>query len=221
MLLIGPNAVKNGMSPATALIGCRGMALLGPAEGPGPGEVDPIARIFLIIGKLLAVRRAIHPEYRNVQTPESQILQLEHVQMAMLDEGASGRPDEYPEYEVVYQPLADLTEQQVQGMNQMAEQADSAVVRVMGAESARILGLDPNLKLEEKVQAVIDYMGQAGLTVHAQKRGFRDYLMKMFRDASGLPAAFPSSTDPVFPDTWITPEVVVPEGRSRSWIILL
>lgn len=109
----------------------------------------------------------------------------------------------------------------IDDMKQIGPAADLAVRRLVDMESARILGLDPALTLEAKVQAVIDYMNGQGLTVQAQQDGIRDYLMHLLNDAEGLPAAFPSSVSPCFPDSWITPEVLTPVNKGRAWFVLL
>jgi hypothetical protein len=122
---------------------------------------------------------------------------------------------------VVWSPLGKSLADQLPALESIVGRADLAARRVMLNESVRILGLPPSMSHGDRVQAVIDYMGVHGLTVHAQAHGFRDYLMKLFRDAAGVPAAFPASNDPAYPDTWITPEVVVPEGTARPWIMVL
>lgn len=62
-------------------------------------------------------------------------------------------------------------------------------------------------------------MQRETLTIEAQADGIRDYLMRLLNDAEGLPAAFPSSGSPSFPDAWITPDVLTPVNNGRAWFI--
>lgn len=86
MLVLGPNIVRDGLDPATSLIASGSMAMLGPNAPADPGPPDPIHRIFLLTGKILAVRRVIMPE-RPGGPSELAIETLERLQVATLVSG--------------------------------------------------------------------------------------------------------------------------------------
>lgn len=219
MLVLGPNVIRDGLTLDHALVACRGMALLGPND-PQTTPLDPIHRIFVIIGKIMSVRRVVMPE-SNQGPQECAIRTLEGVQMATLDESTDGDPSGYSAWDVVWQPLTDQVADRINDISKVGDVADQCVRRLMDLESTRILGLDPNLTLAQKVQAVMDYMGEQALSLEQQRFGMRDYLMKLFRDADGIPVGFPSSPFPTFPDSWITPDVITPANIGRAWLIIL
>ena len=219
MLVLGPKVIKDGLTPDTALVPCRGIALLGPVD-PTPEDLDPIARIFVILGKIMAIRRVVMPDSPTAPQ-ECIITELEGVQMAAIDQATDGSAEDFGPWEVVYDPLSKSIEQDIVELKDMKTMASQAVTRLFDLESARILGLSPNLPIEAKVQAVVDYMNVNALFVEAQTDGMRDYLMRVFTDAESIPVAFPSSIYPSFPDSWITPDVITPVNPGRTWLIIL
>jgi hypothetical protein len=218
MVVLGPSVIRNGLSPETAIFGSGDMAVLGPALGQASG-LDPISRIFLLVGKILAVRRVIKDE-AGVQPNLINRFKAGHV--ALIDQVVDGSSDETDLYQVLWETIGNQLQYLDVELNSMTGSADDAARGVVHRESALILGLDPLMPLPKRVDAVIEYMRERDLNLADADYGLRDYLMAVLRDSEGIPAAFPASSEVVdFPDSWITPVPIQPSaGGTRSWTIL-
>ncbi|MEM6560036.1 MAG: hypothetical protein AAF656_00415 [Planctomycetota bacterium] len=219
---LGPNVIRHGINPDRGLIVSGDCAMLGPAVGPS-SEVDPISRVFVLLGKILHTRRVIAGKADGQPAAVEQLGALQHV---MLDYGSDARDEgRRDEWEVVWQPMADAVKQQViESARSFEQDLKTRATHLLVHETKGILALDPTASLEERVASLRAYLLHNGYTVEAASDGFADFLGLNFRDPKGRPIQLPTSADPSFPDKWITPEQVDPAahgGSRREWNLIL
>jgi hypothetical protein len=223
-VLLGPDAVTHGMDPATAIIGFSGgdMAILGPAVGPST-YVDPISHLFVVLGKLLAVRRVLSPSQPNTvdfdtSTPHP-VNEFGAVQEAILDF------DRTAEFDVIWKPLAQSIQRNaIDPLQRQAGDLDQRTRRFIAGETHAVLALDPTASVEERMASLDTYLRDRAYTVERSSDGFRDFIARSFSTPDGKRIDLPTSTNPSFPDSWITPVPVDPQahgGSRREWAILL
>ena len=248
MVLVGPGVIMRGLSPNTAICGFGDFGYLGPSVGLPPVQVDPVSKIFLLVGKILAIRRMI---VSDVPTPPagptntlssltvdslqldtaagpaqgtagwSLYANLENAQMATIQQQAGEGGAGFNAYEVVWEAQSNVINNLSIQFDQLVADTDDAVRGVFQRETAVVISVDPNASLNAKVSAVIQYMQERNLYVEDSDYGMRDYLMTVLRDVDNIPAAFPATADdPDFPDDWITPIPVDPTAVNRTWNIL-
>lgn len=206
MLILGP-AIVSKLNPQTALLPSRGQAMLGPAVG-GSGEVDPISRVFLLCGKLIALERVLGSQPGGDNLTQ----QLKGFVMGVVDTASRGRPDSFDEFTAIWEPGVEFMQWELERIKSDIERVRQSVMDVFSLEVPRLLGTDPTEDLAVKVERVVTYMQSKGLTVGPGTGGLREYLARAFRDHNNLPIAFPTAPNPTFPDGWITPDVVTPQG---------
>lgn len=220
--ILGPNTIENGVNPDTAIMGFGdGMALLGPAHGPS-NEVDPIAKFFLLLGKIISVRRLLDPCPPGVQDwrgpAEHPVRQYEAFQHTFLGF------NEGEEFEVVWKPLADSIDRDLlQPIARQTAVLDYRTRRFFADETHAIFALDPTASVEQRMQALDQYLLAGGLTVEANSEGFHDFIKAFCTDQDGRRIDLPTSTNPSFPDKWITPDAVNPAdygGSRREWSLI-
>lgn len=221
MIVLGPNTIANGTDPETVLMVSGDTCILGPSEGPTK-EVDPLSHIFLLLGKIISARRVCTQDRVMNLRPPAAIETLGGLQAVITE--YSKEDDTGDEWELVWQPLAENIEQS--GVDPLARHVadiDRRLTRLFVSETQAILALDPNLTLEQRVEAVDLYLRMKGFTVEASSGGFRDFIATAFQDTCGRRINLPTSTNPSFPDSWITPEVVdaaAHGGSRREWSLI-
>jgi hypothetical protein len=219
MVVIGPGLVTMGLSPNTALCGFGDFGYLGPVVQQTI-VVDPVSKLFLLVGKILAIRRVLENESITAQGIDFST-NLQNAQMAMIQQEAGDGAAGFNAYEVVWQTQSNAVNNLTIQFDKMVSDADNAVRNVFQRETAVLISVDPNADLDVKVSSVIRYMQDRNLYVEDSDYGMRDYLMTILRDVDNIPAAFPATADdPDFPDAWITPIPVDPSAVSRTWNIL-
>jgi hypothetical protein len=223
MVILGPNVVENGMNSDTAIMGFGdGMACLGPAVGPSTA-VDLIARLFVTLGKLISVRRVLTPVEPGVtdfgQSGAHPIKQYGAIQEAVIGFDAPG------EFELVWRPLvASIQQHAIDPLERQAADLDQRTRRFIAAETQTVLALDPSASVEERMGSLDEYLKLKGFTVEAANYGFHDFIARSFRGHDGIRIDLPTSSNPSFPDSWITPTPIDPHlhgGSRREWAILL
>lgn len=216
MIVLGPGVVEHGLDPTTAIIGCGDMGYLGPSVGPS-AAVDPAAHIFVVLGKLISLRRVIAKD-RIGQFPPTAIETF-----GALQEAALSFVDSTEIKELIWRPVAHAIQHTaIDPLRYQADDTDYRIRRFMASDTGTIIGIDPAATVEQRMEALTNYMHMRGLTVEASLNGFRDFVARLFTDNAGRRVNLPTSTDPSFPDSWITPEQVDPStnGGSRRWQLI-
>lgn len=221
MVILGPGTITHGLNPATALMGSGDVAYLGPSVGPST-EVDPISRLFVLLGKLISVRRVASPVEPGVvdfsSHPEHPLGQFGAVTEAVLGFESGG------EFDVVWRPLVNQVRRDaVASLGHLTTDIDHRTRRFIAAETHAVLALDPTASVEERMESVDAYLRQRGYTVEQTSGGFRDFIARSFTDSQGHPIHLPTSTNPSFPDSWITSDQINAAdhgGTRRGWHII-
>ena len=222
MLILGPNTISNGLDTETAFVSFsgEGCAILGPVEGPST-EVDPIARLFVVLGKIIAARRVVTQDRVTDPRPPAAVETFGALQSVVLGYKDSSPHDEF---ELVWAPLARQIERTAIGpLTANVADLDQRTRRFIAAETHAILALDPRATVEQRMESIDTYLRVKGYTVEQTAGGFRDFIAGSFKDTEGRRVNLPTSTDPSFPDSWITPVPVDPQGHGgsrRQWNII-
>lgn len=216
--ILGPDIVRHGVNPSTALIVSGDCAILGPASGPSE-EVDPISRLFLGLGKIIAARRVATQDRVMDPRPPAAIETFGVLQAFTLDQ-----TDDRDEYELIWAPLAaDIDQYAIDPLRANVEDLDQRSRRFIAGETQAVLAINPRASVEERMESLDTYLRVKGFTVEQSSGGFRDFIAGAFVGMDGKRINLPTATDPSFPDSWITPTLVDPVehgGSRRSWNII-
>lgn len=220
---LGPSIIEHGVNPETSLIGfsAGGMAMLGPARGPSD-EVEPIDNFFIVLGKLISARRSVDPLLPGAaigHVPAEHPIQ----RYGVLQDTVLGYSRDAA-FDIVWQPLAQkITTDVLDPLRHQTADLDYRTRRFVAAETHAVLAIDPTATVEERMAALQSYLLRRGYTVEAKSGGFRDFIASSFSGPDGERISLPDSSDPSFPDAWITPDLVspmTPGGSRRTWSIV-
>ena len=210
--VLGPSVIEHGVNPDTAMVGFDGgMGMLGPARGP-TDEVDPVARLFVLLGKLVHCRRILEPGQPGVDRRLNQFGALQTVVLGY---------DRDAVFDVVWKPLANSIRQDaVESINRAVDDLDQRTRRFVASETHTLLGFDPAASVEQRMASLDLYLRMKGYTLEANSDGFRNFIAGSFVGPDGKRISMPTSDKPTFPDAWITPERVESGPTRREWNII-
>lgn len=204
-MIVGPPPLNQLFPRDTGLQVITGPALLGPVwQNVAYHSVVPL---FLIIGKLIYLRRLAWAESENL--PNGDEWQYRQWMVALYDQALSGEGSEYSSLRLMSDQIDDLNQNRIKQIKSVAAKADEAIIKLLeGVIVENELYLDPEKTINHRIEDLIIYMQSNELYFEDKSGGFSDYFKTMFKDTRNQPADFPKSNHPRILDAWITNEVI-------------
>lgn len=176
--------------------------------GPVMHEIEwhPLVPFFLTMGKLIHLRRLAEPEPGHAEPGFEQ--QFRKWMTAYADQIVDGDAEDYSHHIGETRGIQLIVERTVEQVRSLAQRADDLIIKLFEGQVADDLWLNPADTLAERVDGVISYMEANDIGLEDRAGGYRDYLMELLSTPEGLPAIFPTASNPKVLDEWIADQVV-------------